>query len=452
METEIIKIGQNNSNKAPLTPYDILGNGLPKVFISSDSITISGNTINGLTTSKNEVNCKILITSADGNIYDDGKIAYQGNTSLLDPLILKKGFTLDFNKKHRFKNWREYDSFHLKGYYSDWTHARDLICNRILEAMYNTREESDRRPYMGFNGFTPNWYANTDVSILCHIDGFPVELYINDTYWGLYSLNIKKSRDNYLLSKNNVNHIQVEAADDMTYTTSGLDWTKLEIRNPKSDSGNTSFEEGVEPNDGEVKTAWVNFISYLTSITLNTTKADLESHLNMREFIDSMLFYDFVRDADSWCKNTLYTTWDGGTHWAPLIYDLDVTLGINTIYGDSAAPYNSDNNAGKANTRCPWLPIIRTIFTTELESRYAELRQKGIFTWEFVTKLLDDFTKEVGYDAYKRDIARWPGYPSLGNPRQEGGVSNNFYESTTRICTFIKKRLTYLDGVYHYNG
>lgn len=449
---EIIKIGQGDNLKAPLSPQDVLLDGLARVFVNSSNIIVSGNNLIGLTKEKNSVPCKILVVTKNGNVFDDGKIAYQGNTSLRYDTILKKGFTLDFDNKHRFQNWMRFDSFHLKGYYSDWMHVRDLICNRIIESMYRARTSGNIRPYMGYNDFAENDFSkNTDISAFCHIDGFPVELYINNSYWGLYSLNIKKSRDNYLLSKTNTNHIQVEAANDMTYTTSGLDWSKLEIRNPKSDSGNTKFEEGVEPNAGEVKTAWTAFIAFLTSITANTSKADIENHLNMREFIDSILFCNFIHDFDFWKKNTLYTTWDGGNHWSPLLYDMDISFGIHSIYGDVADPYNDDPFQYQADVMCPWLPILRTIYSREIETRYAELRDRGIFDYRFVQTLIEDFTREVGYDVYKRDIQRWPGYPSLGNPRGDGTPSNDFYESAARLSTFIRQRIGYLDGMYNYS-
>ena len=141
-----------------------------------------------------------------------GVIAYQGNTSVI--YHDKKGFSLDTENKHKFKDWLEFDGFHMKAYYGDWTHTRDLCANRLLEQFYLNRHSYIKRPYQKYNDFSATYLNKVQGGAKCHVDGFPIRLYINDTYWGLYSLNIKKDRDNFLLSKSNVNHIQIEAAND----------------------------------------------------------------------------------------------------------------------------------------------------------------------------------------------------------------------------------------------
>lgn len=391
---------------------------------------------------KSALACTILCRFNEKTVYEEnGEIAYQGNTSLQMP---KKGFTLTFSDKHRFNKWIEMDEYHCKGYYSDWLHCRDLMANKILEQVILTRPQNARRSYQFNNDFDANDYEIlVDSGALCHVDGFPVELYINDSYWGLYSLNIKKERDNYKLKKSNTNHIQIEAANDTSYgNASSFDWGNVEIRNPKTDSGNEEFAEGATPNDGEVKTAWIDFLTKLNAIDQSsTTKENLQEFLNVQDWIDNILLCWLLNHTDNWSKNTLYTTWDA-THWSPLLYDMDNTFGIVDITGGSVKPYNYDTFGHKAYGNCPWLSKIENILADDIKTRYAELRDKGIFSAENVDNLVTEWVKSVGADVYKDDTERWS-YPGLGN-------GTSFIDSQYRMVKWISDRLGYLDEKYEY--
>jgi hypothetical protein len=280
---------------------------------------------------------------------------------------------------------------------------------------------------------------------LCHVDEFPVELYINGNYWGLYSLRIKKDADNYLLTETNVHHIQVEAATNTLYTVSsfangGEGWSHIEILNPTEDSGNTEFEEGVEPNAGEVKTTWQDFIAKLNALDNNSTISDLENFLNIQEWIDAILLYRFFETSDTWSKNTLYTCWDCvvenntvTAHWSPLLYDFDNTF-QNTASQDIDSVKYQD---------CPWLPAIKSILFDRTAIRYKELRDAGIFSVDNVRRLVEERSKEIGGNVYDRDINRWQ-YPSIVEAENPTGLYS--------ICEGVRRRIAIADTLYNYNN
>lgn len=455
MEKKIIQLKTcRGENVYPIGSNDTVNNAdvrLPRVHIISENLTPHADTniIDGLNTTKNEVPCTIKLVGKDISFEDTGVIAYQGATSINAP---KKGFSIDTDKKHRFSTWVEMDSFHLKAYYTDWTHCRDLVCNRIYEQMMGLHI-SDTRPFMIANDFDNDYRQCVDGGAMCHVDGFPCELYINNVYWGLYSWNIKKNRDNYLQSKKNTNHIQLEMAK-FTNLNRNFSWTTVEIRNPKSDSGNSSFEEGVEPNAGEVKTSWTNFINFMNGITANTSKASIEEHLNIDSFIDSLLLADMACIWDSFVHNSLFTTWDG-VIYSILMYDMDLTWGIEndfqTIYPQGNALVSSTYRTFYRNTTdtinalssvmkyCSWFPVLISIYSNEISSRYAELREH-IFTEENIVRVFDKLTQEIGYDVYKDDLKRWT-YPSY----------TDIVDGTKRVAEWVKQRIVYLDNKYNYN-
>lgn len=455
MKKKIIQLKTNSGeNVYPISNNDTVNNAdvrLPRVYIISENLIPHADTniIDGLNTIKNEVPCTIKLVGKDISFEDTGVIAYQGATSINAP---KKGFSIDTNKKHRFSTWVEMDSFHLKAYYTDWTHCRDLVCNRIYEQMMNLHIFNPR-PFMIANDFNNDYRQCIEGGAMCHIDGFPCELYINDVYWGLYSWNIKKNRDNYLQNKKNTNHIQLEMAE-FTNLNSNFSWTTVEIRNPKSDSGNSSFEEGVEPNAGEVKTSWTNFINFMNSITINTSKVSIEEHLNITSFIDSLLLSDMACIWDSFVHNSLFTTWDG-IIYSILLYDMDLTWGVEndfkTTYPQGNAlvsptyrtfyrnTTDAINNRSSVIKYCSWFSILINIYSNEINSKYAELR-KHIFTEENIVSVFNKLTQEIGYDVYKNDLTRWT-YPSY----------TDINDGTKRVAEWVKQRLSYLDNKYNYN-
>lgn len=428
-----------------------------KIYITSALLTPNAetNTISPLTSSKNVVgnlnleDVTLRFESDSMNFTDYIEIAYQGATSIAAP---KKGFTIDTKKKHRFGTWIKMDSFHLKGYFTDWMHCRDLVCNRLYEQIMRSHI-TGIRPFDSANNFDNDYRQRVDVGAMCHIDGFPVELYINDVYWGLYSLNIKKNRDNYLLKKADTAQIQIEMAD-FTNLNSNFNWSTVEIRNPKSDSGNKSFTEGAEPNLGEVKTSWTNFMSFMNALTEGTSKELIETHLNIQSFIDSLLLADLACVWDSFVHNSLFTTWNG-VQYSILMYDMDLTWGIEndfkTTYPQGnalvSATYRTfyrntaDIPSSRSNTMnlCVWFPKLLSIYATEINARYAELR-KSIFTLQNVIGLFDTLTRDIGFNVYKDDLTRWD-YPSY----------TDISDGVERIADWLKQRLAYLDEKYGYS-
>ena len=470
VEQVISEVGK----RGVLGGYDLR---LPQLRVTSDGLEVVGNNIIGLTYQKNEVDCKYQFISPTLKFEDAGNIAYQGTSSINNT---KKGFSVNFANKHRFGNWIAMDEYHCKGYWGDWMHFRDLASNKILEWIYMSRPFANNRPFKAYNDFPANDMAMVAESgVLCHVDGFPIELYINGVYWGIYSINIKKERNNYNLNKKNTNHIMVEAGTDTYYTPEyfadgGEGWTHVEIRNPKPKKKDNGWEmkdvngdkydndaplELIDPSssawdeDDEsciktyaVKQSWQRFIEKANAITENTTIEELSEFMNVDEWVDAMIFCQLIMHADSWSKNHLYTTWDN-IHWSPCLYDFDACLGVyrdpttGEIFGMSD-PLTADERSGKGYKTylAAWLPTLHTILMPKMKERYAELRDNEVISFERYKDLLLNWLKSIGKDALYDDEERW-NYPSLG--------ANGMYILTTEaMLDWYKNRLTFMDSLY----
>ena len=428
-----------------------LPSGVPVVKITSTLLTPnkSTNSISPLTASKNSVgsvdteDVKLEFISDSLNFVDYIEIAYQGSSSIKNA---KKNFSIDLSKKHRFGRWLSMDSFHLKGYQSDWLHIRDILTARIYEQMLAVRPINERRPYMFNNDFDEHGVPmSTDSGALCHIDGFPIELYINDVYWGLYSWNIKKERKNYCLDKKNDNHIQI----DPTWWQKTLNWGNIEIRNPKTitNADGTAYdgEHPKEIADGAVKTSIVEFHDWVYAITSATTKEELPEHMNVKDWIDALILFRLNANPDQWDRNTLYTCWDG-THWSPLIYDNDTAFGMiiveETPQGDVVGEPSMDNYS-RQNSSTPYVKVLESILYTDIKERWAELRNSGVISYDNINNLVTAWTRQIGTDVYESDLKRWTYAGHGGNAKQ-------FYDSAYRTIMWTKDRIAYLDAKWGY--
>ena len=146
----------------------------------------------------------------------------QGNSSLgLD----KKNVAIDLcddvwigdnTPKVRIGNWVPQDSFHMKAYYTDFFRGVGAVSYKLYDQIVRTRGNMYDRPWkkalldMSKIGMTTKSFGNpyigsydllTDTGARCFPDGFPVAVYLNGTFYGIFSFQLKKHRDNYHMNK-----------------------------------------------------------------------------------------------------------------------------------------------------------------------------------------------------------------------------------------------------------
>ena len=449
----------------------------------------------------------------------------QGNSSLSHA---KKNFALDFlngewDEDNAFKlkigKWVTQDSFHFKAYYTDFFVGVPVIGYQLYNDMVLTRGIYDDRCWKrallpsnqeigtiraGMSDY--DYDLCLDSGARCFPDGFPVIVYLNGEYYGIFCWQLKKHRDNYHQTKDNGRHIHLDGniCSDLLWTADGtIDWFKwagityetgslnhdgIEIRNPKDlvlrNGGKYDFDtihaypstadvKSIEPvgeedseyatlmaeaeamTDPKKRTKRIAALQYTAAakasiislskmiVALQTAKNGGETRENIRtmistyfdvdSLIDYQIFCDITNNSDGIKKNWQWNTWDGDK-WAVSPYDLD---GIIGLYGtDGSADQQPRNNhiGGTQDNPCYW---IQNYFTTELEARYAELRNLKVIDAERISSELNNWTLNIGLDNYKRELAKWP------NRRQD-----NIY----RFRNWMIESIGNMDGVYHYNS
>lgn len=148
----------------------------------------------------------------------------------------------------RFGDWVPQDSFHLKAYVNEAFNANGTWAYKIYDAMSKSWGiEYDyiyKRALLDMSqntsvkayGTEPSDNAKfEDTGAKCFPDGFPVIIYQNGEFWGVFAWQIKKHRDNYKMKKSEVKHIHLDGVIDRNVwdTNGSPEWCTFEVRNPK---------------------------------------------------------------------------------------------------------------------------------------------------------------------------------------------------------------------------
>lgn len=386
-------------------------NDIPKVYFTGDISSMSKDVE------------KILAFSYKSNtkkINGFVKMKLQGTSSLRYP---KKNFTIKMFKdegcltkdKHSFKEWNyETNKYVLKANYIDHSHARNIVSARLWNDIVKARTDYNSLPTEYQN--MPNGGA---------IDGFPIKLYMNGVYQGLYTWNIGKDSWTY----------GMKSEKDTYAVLCGENYVSGCFRaNAMIDETDWSLEYP-DTLQNSIKTSWNNAINFVMNNSGNTFKNGLSTYFDVNSLIDYYIFAYFSCGLDSMGKNQIYTTYNG-TKWYAHMYDMDSTWGLywdGRSFVSSSYRCQEDYESGKNNNgNLLYIKLVEN-FRQEIYERYSELR-KTVLSIDNVIDRFERFTDVISNDLYKEDISVYNGIPSSN--------TNNIQQ----IRNYIVERANYVDG------
>lgn len=378
------------------------------------------------TTKTQDVPAELEYFDKEGNYFKKPIIwNCQGNSSMG---YQKKNFKFDIEDGSSIKigNWVSQDSFHLKAYYIDFFRGQNNVCYNLCEQFYQTRDIKDRRPW----SYITNKYVdefsdsgilrdNFETGALAHPDGFPIMVYHNGEFYGLYTWNLKKHRDNYFLDKKAPENIMLDGTlSTATIWNGNIDWTAFEIKNPKSlktlDGGKYDGDNPTEISNNDAHSVKVKgYIERLSKamslINSNKTKQMFEKFFNVPFFIDYFIEAQITYNSDGFAKNWIWCSWDGYI-WTPTFYDQDSVFGMHWR-GTYVTKESIDRELG-TNKMLP-SGLLFEMYKEDINIRYKELRDKGVISVANIVNLFQDWTQRVGYDNYKKELNKWNETPSF---------------------------------------
>ena len=378
---------------------------MPKVFFNGDKPT-----------NKTSVNATIEYISKTEHFKGYVDIKCQGNSSMAYP---KKNYTIKMfsdearstKLKKDFKGWGKQSKFCLKANYIDHSHARNIISAKLWGQVVKSRSDFDTLPEELKT--SPNYGA---------VDGFPIKVYYNNTYEGVYTWNIPK--DGWM---NNM--------DDKLNTHCILCGEEYNSGCFRSANASLWSDELHDVMPANIVTSFNNFQSFVINSSNDEFKTGLSTYADVNSLIDYYIFQYVICGLDSMGKNQLFFTYDG-IKWIASSYDMDSTFGMYWNGGSfvSATYRMQEDYESMTSGRPGNLLYIRMeeLFCDEIKARYAELRA-GVLSYANIVNEFERFMDVIGKDLYAEDLTIYTGIPS--------GSTNNIQQ----IRNYTRDRLTYVD-------
>ena len=338
-------------------------------------------------------------TYVDGNKDLAGfvQIAWQGDSSRNYP---KKNYKTKFFEDSSFKNklkwkpkpsWASNNKFNLKANWIDATHARNLTNAKLFAKA---------------TAVTP--FANADVAKKLsasqnfgQMEGFPIEVYINNDYQGLYTLNTKKDEKTFNMS----DKIAGEEA--------------LEFENPLGadltiDEKNVSTIVQDKPND-ELQNNFTKFVKFINDSSDDDFKAHLQDYIDVKSVMNQYLFGVLAQEWDYYSKSYLLLTYNNGKYWYLTQYDLDSTWDIYWNGTQDPRETSFDLSAKKlggfVTGGSTLYSRVYKLFKQELQEQYKYLRST-VWRNDELIKPFKEFIDSIPSEVYKHDQTIWTNIPS----------------------------------------
>lgn len=420
----------------------------------------------------------------------------QGSSSMQ---FVKKNVAIDFcddewvgddTPKIRIGNWVPQDSFHMKAYYTDFFRGVGAVSYKLYDQIVRTRGNMYDRPWkkalidMSKIGVTTKSLGNpyvgdysllTDTGARCFPDGFPVAVYFKGEFYGIFSFQLKKHRDNYHLDKGTAENVHLDGIIHYDTLWNGtINWgtgeNGFEIRNPKNlyAIGGNKYDADIKQEEiaGQTEVdAWItagqlpdgtaisskikknlqmtakvkkyiqdfanslNIIKDAATIYESSSKTEddlkefkqvFEKYYDADNLIDYLIIIDILRNGDSTRKNWQWFTYDGIKWWVGL-YDCDCVFGASFLGMNIMPPVNYHQGS---NGNLP-LTFILKYYMDALNNRYKILADMGIISADHMIGLLQDWCMRIGTDFFKEEYKKWSDSPCIA----DSVVRDNYWEA-----------------------
>ncbi len=370
---------------------------IPKLYLEGD--------ISNMESKKDERSISFRYDDGEREIAGFASIKVQGTSSLA---YEKKNYTLKFytDEAHHEKlnidvGWGMQNKYCMKANWIDHTHARNVVSAKLAGQM---------QANYGLLSHAPNSGA---------VDGFPVEIYTNGEFLGLYTFNIPKDAWTFSMDEENPNHIVV----------SGEEWSDKCLFKDYPDFESWSVEVG------EASDETLAALNRLFDFVMNSSDAEFRAHfheyLNLDSALNYYVFADLTWLYDNLCKNILLVTYDR-QQWYLSLYDLDTSWGT-TFNGYGLTEYEEsllrlENNLLFAR--------MEQVFPEELAQRYYELRG-GILSNENIMAEFEAFRDQIPTLTFMKEAIRW----GNGLIRRPEDMPGRGYDQIEAYLNSVSERL-----------
>lgn len=413
--------------------------GIPTLYLWGDNILSLKDKSKTL---KNEVTYSFPAYGVSGIVE---KFKVQGASSVGNP---KKNYTLNLDKD--FEAFRGYGKNHkyvIKANYGDPSQALNVVGARLWGSIRNTHKNADTG-ILNVNGdlLVDNSgnriIAETDPQLSIGgtygaVDGFPIAVYINDQYWGLYTFNIPKDDWMAKMPKKSKNKY---AIIDTTWKPQGAFMKETNL-DDQMELQFCSTEDTDWAKDSVNELIRAVMASYDSVDNFNQAVSPL---LDIDSAIDYYIFSVLVDNDDGIFRNYLLQTFDG-KKWYFAAYDLDSIFGRTPDFLEHM-PAKSDTddwrdhgvtfeNVTNANRL---MYQLWKFYKDEILKRTKALVE-GVMSDSAVDTAFVDFVRHIPVKAFDAELDVWPYTP------------NTSVDNVNRIGRWYMQRMAWLKNRYFNN-
>ena len=413
--------------------------GIPTLYLWGDNILSLKDKSKTL---KNEVTYSFPAYGVSGIVE---KFKVQGASSAGFP---KKNYTLNLDKDFEaFKGYGKNHKYVIKANYIDPSQTLNVVGARLWGAIRNTHKRSDTG-ILNSNGDRlvddsgSRIVAETDPQLSIGgtygaVDGFPIAVYINNQYWGLYSFNIPKDDWMAKMPKKSNNKYAIV---DTVWAPQGAFKQETEFKD-QMELQFCSTKDTTWAKDSINALIRAVMAHYDTVDTFNQTISPL---LDLDSAIDYYIYSVLVNNDDGIFRNYLLQTFDG-KKWYFAAYDLDSIFGRTPDFLEHT-PSKSDTsdwrdhgvtfeNVTDANRL---FYQLWKFYKDDILSRMKTLIS-GILSDAEIDKAFVDYALHIPLNAYIAELDVWPSTP------------NTSVDNVNRVARWYMQRLDFLKKKYFNN-
>lgn len=393
-------------------------------------------------TLKNEVTYSFPAYGVSGTVE---KFKVQGASSVAWP---KKNYTLNLDKDFEaFRNYGKNHKYVIKANYAEPSQALNVVGARLWGMIRGTHKNANTG-ILNINGDqlvddTGNRIiAETDPQLSIGgtygaVDGFPIGVYINGQYWGLYSFNIPK--DDWMAKmpkKSEGKYAIVDTIWDpqgaFKSETNFKDQMELQFCNTKdSQWAMDSVNELIR----------AVLAHYDTADNFNQAVSPL---LDIDSAIDYYIFSVLIDNDDGIFRNYLLQTFDG-KKWYFAAYDLDSIFGRTPDFWEHLLAKSDTDDwrdhgvtfENVTNSNRLFYQLWK-FYKDEILKRTKSLIE-GVMSESAVDTAFVDYVRYIPLNAYNAELEKWP------------GMQNTSVDNINRIGRWYMQRIAWLKNRYFNN-
>ena len=390
-----------------LTPDEVLQNHISDMTIEEQKDAVRRNTFSSLGQmdmdgnfagmgADDQVPLRVAFSPNDGPgvkfDFPEVLVDWQGNSSLqyaiknynID-LIDETGESIDIQMQD---DWPVHDSYHIKANMVDSSHAFNIGIAKLLPKIYT-------EPHPGI-------INNPDDPIRYAVDGFPITMFHNGEFHGIYTFNLKQHRKVFGMDKNSTTQFMYRAEENSAMGAAAF-----------RDSSNHSIEQEWEERHpkrpagtGVDHIEFRRLINFVKDSDDKTFVRDLPRYFNKNYLLDYYIICYVLGGIDSLGKNMTMATWDAvgdqSGIWYPMFYDMDTFFGFDNkgelVWGPEVRCPEDYNTSGSLL----WERVTK-LLETDIRNRYATLRRGGLNLDTIMETLEGEIINQIGESFYNMD-------------------------------------------------